>query len=273
MSRLQLAQVTLCAVDTARPALAAQAMLRTLQHLQVARAFLFTSAWLPPVVLPGIEIVDIEPIHTTADRGRFVIRQLPAYIRSSHMLLVHWDGFVVWPQAWLDEFLVYDYIGAGLATDAPGADSGFSLRSRRYMAAGLDPRIAGESTDDDTLCGSHRSFLQDVHGVMFAPPPLLQRFADTDDESAGQALGFCGARHLPSALPEQELTLWLAALPADFLTTPEARRLTRALLSQGMPRAAQVLLERRRAAGCDDADMPLLGVAAGLLKAFGPSAR
>ena len=249
-------------------------MLRSMQHMQFARAFLFTSAWLPRVVLPGIEIVDIEPIRTDADRENFVIRQLPAYIRTSHMLLVHWDGFVLRSQAWLDEFLVYDYIGAaGLPADPPRPASAFSLRSRRYMAAGLDPRIAGESTDDNTLCGSHRNFLQDVHGVMFAPPSLLQRFADTDDESAGQALGFCGARHLPSALPEHELTLWLAALPADFLTTPEARRLTRALLTQGMPRAAQVLLERRRAAGCDDADMPLLGVAAGLLKAFGPSAR
>lgn len=274
MSRLPLAQVTLCAVDTARPALAAQAMLRSMQHAQFARAFLFTSAWLPRVVLPGIEIVDIEPIRSEADRARFVIGQLPGYIRTSHMLLVHWDGFVLRPQAWLDEFLVYDYIGAaGVPADAPGAASAFSLRSRRYMAAGLDPRISGVSPDDQALCGSCRSFLQDVHGVMFAPPPLLQRFADIDDEGSDQALGFCGARHLPRALPEQELTLWLAALPADFLPTQEARRLTRALLTQGMPRAAQVLLERRRVAGCDDADMPLLGVAAGLLKAFGPSAR
>ena len=249
-------------------------MLRSMQHMQFARAFLFTSAWLPRVVLPGIEIVDIEPIRTDVERGNFVIRQLPAYIRTSHMLLVHWDGFVLRPQAWLDEFLVYDYIGAaGLTADTPGPASAFSLRSRRYMAAGLDPRIADRSPDDNTLCGSHRSFLQDVHGVMFAPPPLLQRFADTDDERAGQALGFCGARHLPRALPEQELSLWLAALPAGFLTTAEARRLNHALLSQGMPRAAQVLLERRRAAGCGDADMPPLGMAAGLLKVFAPGVR
>ena len=249
-----------------------------MRHVQFARALLFTSGWLPPVILPGIEIVDIAPIHTQAERGRFLLRQLPAYIRSSHMMLVHWNGFVVRPQAWLDEFLVYDYLGsAATAADAAAGiacgEGAFSLRSRRYMAAGQDPRINVENPHDAHLCGTFRGFLQDVHGVLFAPPPLLRRFADVDGDAPDQSLGFCGARHLPHALAEPELTLWLAALPPDFLPTVEARRLTRALLAQGMPKAAQVLLERRRAAGYDDADMPLLGVAAGVLKAFAPARR
>ena len=57
MSRLQLAQVTLCAVDTRAPALAAQSLLRSMTQADFGRVLLFTRGWMPAVVLPGIEVI------------------------------------------------------------------------------------------------------------------------------------------------------------------------------------------------------------------------
>ena len=47
MTRLPLAQVTLCAVDKQTPALAAQSLLRFRHRIDFARVFLFTHVGLP----------------------------------------------------------------------------------------------------------------------------------------------------------------------------------------------------------------------------------
>ena len=94
MSRLPLAQVTLCAIDTRAPALAAQSLLQSMAQVDFARVFLFTHDWLPTVVLPGIEIIDVGALRSAQERSAFVLRQLPHFIRTSHVLLTQWDGFV-----------------------------------------------------------------------------------------------------------------------------------------------------------------------------------
>ena len=276
MTRFPLAQVTLCAVDTQSPALAAQSLLRSMQGIDFVRVFLFTHDWLPTVVLPGIEIIDIGPLRSAHERSAFVMRQLPQFIRSSHVLLTQWDGFVTHPQAWSDEFLVYDYVGA-VWPDQPAEQSvgegGFSLRSRRFLAAGNDPRITQTQPDDVALCRTHRRFVEQAHGVIFAPPSLAHRFAAGESGMPDASLGFCGAHHLPAALPEVELSRWLDELQPTFFASPAALRLLRALLASRMPVAAAKLLARRKAAGGDAAELPLLSAAARLLGAITPASR
>jgi len=268
MSRLPLAQVTLCAVDTRSPALAAQSLLHSMRHVAFARGYLFTSGWLPTVVLPGIDIVQIEPLRSGADYSQFVLRQLPGYIRTSHVLITQWDGFVIHPEAWTDEFLVHDYVGA-VWPDEPAEHSvgngGFSLRSRRFMAAGLDPRITQHHPEDLVMCRDQRDFLQRTHGVSFAPPQLARRFAYENESPQGITFGFHGPYNLPSVLDESTLCEWLQRLPLEFYGSRDARRLARALLLKGMPRAASQLLARRKAAGRTDPNTRLLGAAASII--------
>ena len=276
MTRLSLAQVTLCAVDTQSPALAAQSLLWSMRRIDFARVFLFTHDWLPTVVLPGIEIIDVGPLRSAQERSAFVMRQLPQFIRTSHVLLTQWDGFVTHPQAWNDEFLVYDYAGAMWPDEAEAqavGDGGFSLRSRRFLAAGMDPRITQTHPDDVVLCRTHRRFVEQTHGVIFAPPALARRFAVGESGAADSSFGFRGAQHLPAVLPEVELSRWLDELPPTFFSGPAAPRLLRALLASRMPVAAAKLLARRKAAGGDDAELPLLSAATRLLGALSPAAR
>ena len=279
MTRLPLAQVTLCAVDTQTPALAAQSLLRSMHRIDFARVFLFTHDWLPTVVLPGIEIIDIGPLRSGYEHSAFVLRQLPAFIRTSHMLLTHWDGFVTSPQAWNDEFLVYDYVGAVWPEEPLGpviGDGGFSLRSRRFLAAGMDARITEIHTGEVALCRTHRRFVEQTHGVIFAPPALARRFAVGESGPSGaldSSFGFRGVQHLPAVLPEVELSRWLDELPPTFFAGLAAPRLLRALLAHRMPAAAAKLLARRKAAGGGDVDLPLLSAATRLLRALSPAAR
>ncbi len=271
MSRLQLAQVTLCAVDTRSPKLAAKSLLHSMAGIDFARVLLFTRGWAPSQPLPGVEVVEIDTLRCGADYSHFVLRRLPGYIRTSHVLVTQWDGFVVDPGAWSHAFLAHDYVGA-VWPDQPAARSvgngGFSLRSRRFMAAGLDPRITDEHPEDLVLCRTWRDHIEREHGVSFAPPALARRFAFENEAPQGPTFGFHGPYNLPRFLDEPELDALLGELPDDFFRSRDARRLARALLARHMPLTASRLLQRRRAAGRKDPNTRLLGVAAALLSRF-----
>ena len=268
MNRLQLAQVTLCAVDTRAPALAAQSLMQSMRHVEFGRVLLFTQGWLPTVVLPGIEIVDIAPIRSSAGYSNFVMRLLPGHIRTSHVLITQWDGFVTHPEAWSDEFLVHDYVGAVWPEEPDHrnvGNGGFSLRSRRFLAAGMDSRIVELHPEDQVMCRDQRSFLQRVHGISFAPPQLARRFSYENESPPGATFGFHGPYNLPTFLDEATICEWLQRLPLAFYASRDARRLARALLLRGMPRAAKQLLILRQAAGRTDPNTRLLGAAASIM--------
>ena len=277
MSRLELAQVTLCAVDTRSPELAALSLRRSMAGIDFGRVLLFTRDGTPAQALPGVEVVAIDPLRSGADYSHFVMRRLPAHVDSSHALITQWDGFVVDPEAWSDEFLAYDYLGAVWpeqpASRAVG-NGGFSLRSRRFLAAGLDRRITDEHPEDQVLCRTWRDHLEREHGVHFAPAALARRFAFENEAPQGPTFGFHGPYNLPRFMDEATLAFVLDELPDEFFRSRDARRLARALLAHGMPATARRLLQRRQRAGRTDPNTRLLGAAATLLTLFqGRSAR
>ncbi len=273
MACLPLPQVTLCAVDTQTPALTMLSLLRSMAGIDFARVLLFTHNWLPHRVVPGVEIIDIGPLASATDRSHFVLRQLPAFIRSSHVLITQWDGFVTDPSAWNHEFLVHDCIGP-VWPDAPAGRSvgsgGFSLRSRRYLIAGTDPRITRLHPEDRALGVTYREQLERVHGVSFAPPALARRFAWGDESTRAPAFGFHGAHHLPQVLNAVTMAQWLPLLPVAFYAEPAAPRLARALIARGMPVLAQHVVQRCEAAGQGGLQNQVLGAAAALLSALKP---
>lgn len=241
---------------------------RSMAGIDFDQVLLFTHGWAPRPPLTGVEVIEIAPLRSGADYSQFVLRQLPGYIHSSHVLVTQWDGFVVEPAAWRQEFLVHDYIGA-VWPEQPAACSvgngGFSLRSRRFLAAGLDSRITELHPEDQVLCRKWRAHLEREHGVSFAPPALARRFAFENEAPQGPTFGFHGPRNLPRFLDEAALAVVLDELPDDFFRSRDARRLARALLAQGMPETARRLLQRRQRAGRTDANTRLLGAAAALL--------
>jgi hypothetical protein len=270
---IPLQQVTLVAIDTQLPMLAAEALWRSAAQVDFGRVMLFTHDWVPRRVIPQLELVEIAPLATPAERSHFILRRLASYIRSSHVLLVQWDGFVTRPEVWGHEFLTHDYVGAVWPGQPEGqsvGSGGFSLRSRRLLLAGQDARIEVEHPEDEVLCRLERARLERDHGVSYAPPALARRFAAGAEVRRTPAFGFHGVQHLPGVLDEKTLLRWLKVLPDSFIRSAGARTMARALLLRRMPAAARQLLDRRHALG--ETDTGLLGTAASVLGLLGPRA-
>jgi hypothetical protein len=276
MPRLVLEQVTLCAVDTRAPGLAVQSLQRSMAGIDFARVLLFTHGFAPVAPPPGIAIIDIGPIDSGAAYSGFVLRRLPAYVETSHVLVTQWDGFVVHPKAWRSEFLQWDYIGAVWDDQPEGCsvgNGGFSLRSQRLLQAGRDPRIVDVHPEDEMLCRTHRAWLQDEFGVRFAPPALARCFAFENERPRAPTFGFHGPSNLPRFVDEPTLGRWLDALPDAFFRGRDARRLARSLIRRGMAPLASRLIERRVAAGMKDGKTRTLALVARCLGAVVARAR
>jgi hypothetical protein len=272
-SRRRFPEVTLVAIDTRAPVLAAAALARSMQQGDFARVCLFAEAAQLVDLPAGIEGLPIAPIKSGADYSRFVVRELPAHIGTPFVLVTQWDGFVIDGSAWRDEFFEHDYIGAVWPDQPEGlnvGNGGFSLRSLRFLHAAREfaGTLAPETLhpEDLVLCRTHRHRLETEHGLRFAPAALARCFAFENEAAPAQAFGFHGPYHLPRLLDESTLLGALAALPAEFFRSRDARRLTRALLAERMPRAAAELVARRRAAGRNDPNTRLLGAVAAVMQ-------
>jgi hypothetical protein len=270
VSKLFLPQVTLCAVDTRAPMLAAQSLMRSMRGVAFARAVLFSHG-LDRAALPAaIEYADIGPIDSGVEYSHFMLRRLGEHVATPFVLVTQWDGFVVDPAQWSDDFLAFDYVGAPWH-DQPQAlcvgNGGFSLRSQRLLQASRDPRVNPVHPEDQALCRDHRALLEREHGVRFAPPALARRFSFENTRRGASTFGFHGPYHLPRFVDEATLAGWLDALPETFYRSRDARRMARALLRFGMAQTAVRLLERRRAAGRREPSTRLLEIVASVLTA------
>lgn len=133
------------------------------------------------------------------DRWNYaIIYDLWHYVDTEFAMLIHADGFVVNPQAWKDEFLAYDYIGApwplpgrdflddGYSYRTPEGDTirvgnSVSIRSKRLLEApsrlGLGWKsYYGNTNEDGFLCVHNESVLRQ-QGIKFAPLDVARYFS------------------------------------------------------------------------------------------------
>lgn len=85
-----------------------------------------------------MRVAFVDPFQSTVDYSFFILKKLKHYIKTSHLLIVHWDGFIINPACWKDDFLCYDYLGA-IWPQKGGrgivGNGGFSLRSMKLLEA------------------------------------------------------------------------------------------------------------------------------------------
>lgn len=199
--RLNLPQVTLCAVSSVNVAATVRALEVSLSQLNVASALLLTDSPARPVD-PNITVVRIPQITSSRDYSDFILKQLVDYIQTSYCLLVQWDGHVLNASRWLSDFLNYDYIGASWPQFVDGYDvgnGGFSLRSRRLMqlcrASGFKP----SHPEDVAIARINREWLE-RQGMRFAPRKVADRFAAERAGDITDCFGYHGAWLMPRAI-------------------------------------------------------------------------
>ena len=107
--KLVLPEVTLCAMDSVQVKATLKAMEYSMKEIVFADAVIITDK--RPLSMPkGIRYEHIDKLCNIDDFNYKTVYDLGDYIHTQFALLVHYDGFVVHPEKWRDEFLDYDYI-------------------------------------------------------------------------------------------------------------------------------------------------------------------
>lgn len=148
-------------------------------------------------------IVKIKDINSVEQYSSFIVNDLWQYVNTSHVLLIQYDGFILNHEAWTDEYLDYDYIGApwlvadwsvtnfAFPQELIGkfvvGNGGFSLRSKKMLTLTSQLSKTGKISklhpEDTSLCVWYRQLLEDG-GVKFAPIKLAKKFSfESEDKN------------------------------------------------------------------------------------------
>ncbi len=241
---LELTGVTLCCIDTANHELALRALRRSSDGIRFARVCFITDRQLDE---PGIDTRVIAPLASRDEYSNFVLKSLLKHIDTPHVLLVQWDGYAINPAAWRSEFLEVDYIGAKWfwhSDEMRVGNGGFSLRSRKLLAALQDPRIVLTDAEDVTICRAYRPLLEREYGIQFAPESLADAFAFEAAYPIGRPFGFHGLFNFCRVVPADELTELVNHFTSPIARSPQLLQLGRNCLVMGMWRPAAAIFRR-----------------------------
>jgi tetratricopeptide (TPR) repeat protein len=241
---LELRNVTLCCIDTVHPELALRALRKSTSGIRFARSLLLSDAAHDS---PDVEVRVIAPLTSREAYSAFVLKLLLEHVDTEHVLLIQWDGYVVNPEAWRDEFLGCDYIGAKWFWHDDGmrvGNGGFSLRSRRLLKALHDPRIVLTGPEDETICRVFRPLLEREHGIVFAAEPLADAFAFEAAYPIGKPFGFHGLYNFCRVLPPDEIVELTQRFTPAIARSPQLLQLGRNCAALGQWRAAAAIFRR-----------------------------
>lgn len=199
---LELPDVTLCAVTSRAISATLKAMEHSMTCARYRDAILFTHEDMAGRMPAGARAVKIDELHSREAYSNFILRNLDAFVNSSHVLLIQWDGFVTDAKAWQWEFLKYDYLGAPWPQfNAPRnvGNGGFSLRSKALLKLCADPEFTISHPEDIAIAHKNRVFLEE-RGVRFAPANVAKGFSYERISPVGPTFGFHGVFHMPGLL-------------------------------------------------------------------------
>lgn len=177
---LNLPQVTLVIHEGVDARKAVAPTLNTLRHVNFRKVILFA-----PRIPEELEmhLDEFHPVQWTyEDWNRHVILELKDHIHDGWCLHIHHDAFVLNPNAWTNEFLNYDYVGAPWPWEHGYlvGNGGFTLRSKRYVestaAIATDHKIERFAPEDHEFIRRRGQWLED-RGVQFAPVELAKQFS------------------------------------------------------------------------------------------------
>lgn len=203
-TRLQLPDVTLVAIDCVAHELTEMAIRDSLRAVDFAGVVVCSDKCILDYV-PTVKCLcqDINMVSTV------LWYAIPPWIRSSHILTVQYDGWVMNPRLWESGWLTYDYVGAPWPwhRNCRVGNGGFSLRSTRLMKflanhAMEFPLVSGRP-EDDLLCRVYRPALE-THGFRWASEETARQFS-FERERPHATFGFHGLFNWPHVLDRGDL--------------------------------------------------------------------
>ncbi|RFC36389.1 MAG: Tfp pilus assembly protein PilF [Candidatus Nitrotoga sp. LAW] len=217
--------ITLCCVDCINHELAIEALKKSKEKCVFDRVLFLTDR---DFSLPDIETIKILPIRSRQEYSMFVLHELHRYIDSDFVLLVQWDGYIINPNAWTNEFLNFDYIGAVWGHHKDGfrvGNGGFSLRSRKLLLATRAIPFDEELAEDELIGRKYRPLLEEQYQVRFAPESEAEKFSFETTYPARQPFGFHGLFNIWMTLAPNEVEQFIHSLPSNVTNSIQFFRL------------------------------------------------
>lgn len=200
--RLQLPNVTLAAMTSVKVKATVKAIEYSMKDIDFGAVTLITHR--KPWGLPkSIEYQHIDKLKCINDFNYDMIYRMHEFIYTDFVLLVHYDGFVVNPSSWRDEFLGYDYIGSPFPLpkddfsyrDHNGnicrVGNSVSIRSKRLLEFPTKAQIPFEAdhgffNEDGFICCKNRHLFETA-GMRYAPIDVAKYFGHENmlPETAG----------------------------------------------------------------------------------------
>jgi hypothetical protein len=222
---IKIPSTTLCCIDCYNHELSIKALIHCLRICHFNRTLFFTNR---EFFLDKISTVKIPDITTKEDYSRFVIKELNYYIDTEYVLLIQYDGFIINPDAWSDEFKQFDYIGAKWHWYTDGftvGNGGFSLRSKKLLEVLSDDGVVIDSLDhgeDTFICRNYRRVLENRHNINFAPESIAERFSYERSEPLDKTFGFHGLFNMWRYIKADKLENFVSLLSPKTLGAIEA---------------------------------------------------
>jgi hypothetical protein len=212
--------ISITCIDTLHYTPTITALKKTIETLgdKITRVYWFSDIDFPDTIDVPVTWIKVNPIKVyNEDYSHITLKMCPEVCMEEHNLIIHPDGFAVNREAWTDEFLEYDYIGA-CWHDGTIGNGGFCLRSRKLYDAFISMNIKNSTNDyqdyindsfyyviaesgekfipeDNIICKVHREKLEKEYDIKFAPLYIANRFSIEHNYSSmwlGKSLGFHG---------------------------------------------------------------------------------
>jgi len=205
--KLDLKNVTICAADCVTPSLTARALKKSTDLCDFGDAILFSDS---RIADKCFRTVAIEKLQSKSDYSKFILKDLVRFICTPFVLLVQWDGYVLEPRVWVQDFFDYDLIGAKWHWYKDGmtvGNGGFTLRSQKLLKALSDERypFVPGVPEDHQICRFYRPKLISDLGIRFAPEPLADRFSYERPRPDAPTFGFHGLFNIWRHVDDSEM--------------------------------------------------------------------
>lgn len=204
-NKIELNNVTLAAMSSVRIKPTIKAMEYSMRGVNFADAVLITHE--RPKNLPdSITYKHIDKIDSIDKFNYSMVYDLHKYIDTEFALIIHYDGFVVNPDMWKDEFLQYDYIGAPWSVppeddkvtyrDINGnlcrVGNSVSIRSKRLMELPSKINMPWEPfhgwyNEDGYICCNNRHIFE-KYGMKYAPLEVAIQFGQEAELPEGEGI-------------------------------------------------------------------------------------
>lgn len=169
-------------------------------------------------------VVPVEKVDSIEKYSYFFIKQLNDFVDTDFVLVIQYDGFILNKEAWTDDFLAYDYIGAPWWYDDGNnvGNGGFSLRSKKLLKIlANDSHIQEFHPEDHHIARTYGDYLRSL-GIVFAPEDVASRFSIEGclKEPVPVKFGSIWTHEFGfHGLDETDISLWLTTHPEYRLDT------------------------------------------------------